>query len=531
MDTWLLFFAALVLSITILYPAIRLLAEALWSWQWDALFTASGPRAIVNTLIISVGTVIGAGVLGTGLALLLASYSFPGRNALAAAAYMPLMLPPLVGALGFMYLIGRNGIAPRLAENYLGAEGFFLNGPAAILLIHVYSFFVFFYAMVAAAMTNMDRSLMEAARTLGAGRWRVFTCVTLPLLRPTLVGAALLTFMSSGASFSAPFLFGDDYPVLSTLIYSRRWGGPDERPAALTLTVVLAVVALLGLIIFRSKRYPSTGAAKGVAAPLRSATGRRLAAFLAWMAVAILVAPHAIILILSFVDHRAWGAEIVPPEWTWGNYLHLFQNEETLRPILNSLWMSLLATVAVLIVALPAAYLIGRRRRGGRLLNVLIMIPWALPGTVVAINLIVSFNDPWLPLYSTVWLLPLAYFVRTIPLFARMAVAAIEPFDAGLIEAGQTLGASRAQCFWRIVLPLIAPAVAAGAALVFATALGEFVASILLFMHNNMPIAVKINELRRGSAGLGAAVAYSVLLMALVGGTFLLSRRFASRPL
>ena len=158
----------------------------------------------------------------------------------------------------------------------------------------------------------------------------------------------------------------------------------------------------------------------------------------------------------------------------------------------------------------------------------MVMIPWALPGTVIAMNLIAAFNDRWLPLYNTALILPLAYFVRNIPLLTRMATASIALFDASLVEAGRTLGASPRFCFQHIVLPLLAPALVAATALVFATCLGEFVASILLYSPSNLPISIQINMEWRGS-GVGSAFAYSVFLMILVTATFLVSRRFASR--
>ena len=156
------------------------------------------------------------------------------------------------------------------------------------------------------------------------------------------------------------------------------------------------------------------------------------------------------------------------------------------------------------------------------------MIPWALPGTVIAINLIVAFNDDWLPLVGTVWILPIAYFVRNVPLLTRMASAAIEPFDGQLLEAGQTLGASRWYSASRTSCSrLLAPVIASGAALVFAVSLGEFVASILLYGPGNTPIAVRVFELWRFDMAM--ACAYSVFLMLLVAVTFVLSRRFSSR--
>lgn len=517
-----------VLSFAILYPTVRLVWSALEHWSWDALRTGAGYRAVVNTALISFATVIAAGVVGTGLAFLLTRYSFPGSRPLSALAYLPFTLPPLVGVLGFYYLIGTDGFIPRILEHGLGIDGMAIKGAWGILIIHTYSFYVFFYAMVSAALDGLDVSQIEAARTLGAKRVRVFFQVTVPLIRPALLGAALLTFMTSGASFSAPLFFGQNFPVLSVEIYEAR--NQFREAEALTLTLVLACVSLLGIILFRSRGPAGGAASKGVRAPIHSQTGRVAASVLSWLIMAILLIPHMVIIYLSFIDHREWHTEVLPAVFTVENYTVLFEDPRTFAPMRNSLWMSGLAAVAALFVGLPAAYLIARRRQGGRLVNFLVMIPWALPGTVIAMNLIVAFNEGWLPLYTTVWILPLAYFVRSLPLFTRMASAAIESFDATLIEAGRTLGARPAYCFFHIVLPLLAPAVVAATALVFATSLGEFVASILLYRTNNEPISMQIFESWRGS-GIGSAFAYSVFLMLLVGATFAVSRRFASRVL
>jgi len=515
-----------VLGLTVVYPTLRLLLQAAAAWDMATLSTYAW-LTVRNTLLIGLGSVAGAGLFGTLLAVALTRYTFPGSRVLAALAYLPFALPPLVGVLSFYYIIGRDGFVARFAEQVLGLPGFVLPGPWAILLIHTYSFYVFFYAMVAPALANLDRYQLEAARTLGAGPGRVFFRVTLPLLRPALTGASLLTFMSACASFSAPYFFADRFPVLSVAIYTER--SQDNQGAAVTLTVILALVSLLGILLFRSGQRRGGSGSKGTPRPLKSTSGRVFAGIAAWMTIALLLLPHGTILWLSFADYRAWNTELIPTVMTVQNYVDLFNNPKALGPIKNSIWMSALATAATLAVALPAAYLIARRRPGGAWLNVLVMTPWALPGTVIAINLIVAFNDPWLPLYGTVWLLPLAYFVRAIPMLTRMAGAAFETFDGTLVEAGRTLGAPRRYCFWHIVLPLVAPAIAAGAALVFATSLGEFVASILLYQSGNIPISVKINMEWRASVG--AAFAYSVLLMLMVAATFLLSRKFTSRIL
>ena len=527
LDRGLLFLCLGVLGVFILYPTVRLGVQALGSWDWSAVTEGDGYQSIVNTLVLCLASVVGAGVFGTALAWGVSRFTFSGRNALALLAYLPFTLPPLVGVLSFYYLIGRDGILTRLLELLPFVEEGVLNGFGAILLIHVYSFYVFFYAMVGAAIESMDRSQIEAARSLGAGRVRVFWHVVLPQLRPALLGASLLTFMSSGASFSAPYYFGRGFPVLSVQIFNER--SQYHQEAALTLTVVLAVLSLLGIVLFRSRHRSTGGGSKGVRVPIRNAAGRTIAGVAAWGIMGLLLLPHFSILYFSVVDHRAWYDEILPTVFTVQNYVDIFGNANAFAPIRNSLWMSLVAALVTVTVGVPAAYLIGRRRPGAGWVNTLVMIPWALPGTVIAINLIVAFNDPWMPREVMLLWLPMAYFVRSVPMLTRMAAATIEPFDAQLLEAGQSLGASRYYCFRHIVLPLIAPALVAATALVFATSLGEFVASILLYQPGNEPIAVRINSISRTSVG--AAFAYSVLLMGLVAVSFGLSRRFSPKLL
>ena len=528
LDRALFALAAAPLVVSIVYPTARLAVEAFGRWDWSSVTQGSGFEALINTVVIGFLSVLTAGVLGTSLAFLVTRYRFPGRRPLAAMAYLPFTLPPLVGTLSFYYIIGDDGFVPRLVHQVMGNDDFHIGGPTAILLIHTYSFMVFFYAMVSAALESMDMAQIEASRTLGAGPIRTFWKVTVPLLMPALLGAALLTFMTSGASFSAPYFFGDDFPMLSVEIYEHQSNA--RFGSAQTLTVVLACVSLLGILLFRTRRSAATGGSKGAPREIKSQGGRTLAGVAAWVSIGLLLTPHFTIIWLSFADHREWHTEIFPTALTLANYADILSDPTALRPIWNSVWMSLAGALATVLAGLPAAYLIGRHRWGGTAVNFMVMIPWALPGTVVAMNLIGAFNDPWLPIYNTVLLLPIAYFVRSVPLLTRMVTASVQQFDAGLLEAGRTLGGSRAYCFRTIIIPLIAPSLVASTALVFATSLGEFVATILLYTPANLPIAIQINMNWRGS-GVGSAFAYAVFLMTLVTVTFLISRRFASRVL
>ena len=517
LDHSVLFLCLIVLTCTIVYPCARLLLEALSDWQWDTIRGRAGRLAIFNTIWMSMASVFTSCVVGTLVAFVVTRYRFPGRNALAALAYLPFALPPLVGTLSFFYLISSVGFIPRMMQEWLGFDSFSINGPVAVLLIHTYSFSVYFYAMVSSSLESMDVSQLEAARTLGASKAKVFWNVTIPHLKPALMGASLLSFMTSAASFSAPYFFGDDFPYLSVEIYNER--SQFNNGGAMTLSVVLAIVSLLGVVLFRSKHSPGATGTKGTPRVIASPSGKLLTGLIAWVCMLLLLTPHLNIVYLSLVNHREWQDEVFPTIFTLENYTSLFQDASTFKPIRNSSWMSAFAALGCLLVGLPAAYLIGRQRIGGRMVNLLIMLPWALPGTVVAMNLIIAFNDPDLPksmqLYNTVALLPLAYFVRFIPLLTRMATASVSQFDGTLIEAGQTLGASRGYCFHRVIVPLLAPSLLAATALVFASCLGEFVATILLYTPSNLPIGIQIFQQWRGS-GLGSAFAYSVFLMLLV---------------
>ncbi len=525
-DYWAWALCLLLLGIAVAYPCLRLLWRAAFLWDMGVLTGDEGYAPIRNTLLISLASVASSGVAGTGLALFLNRYAFPGSRLLAVLAYLPFTLPPLVGVVAFYFLIGRDGLIPVFLERCMGWRDAYPQGPLAILLIHTYSFYVFFYAMVSPALGGIDASLAEAARNLGASRWRVFYTVTLPLLRPSLAGASLLTFMSSTASFSAPLLFGHDFPMLSVRIYEANTQFNERE--ALTLTLALALMSLLGILLFRTRSKPFGQASKGAPRAMRSEAARTLAAFAAGAVLFVLLIPHIVIIWMSFVDHARWRTELIPAAFTFANYIDIFRDPRALAPIRNSLWMSGAGAFLAVLAGLPAGYLIGRKRMGWRWLSLLAAIPWALPGTVVAMTLLISFNDPWMPRNTIIWLLPLAYFVRSAPLFTRMATAAIEPFDAGLIEAGRTLGAGPWRVFWTVAAPMLAPALLAAASLVFATSLGEFVSSILLYRPANIPIAVRINMELRG-ANIGSAFAYSVFLMALTGMTFAGAKRFTGK--
>lgn len=536
-----LFAASLAVLLTyVLYPSLRTFATGLGAEPLSSLFgswNSANVRALVNSVTISLFTVLGAGVLGTTLAYWFYRYRFPLRNVVVAVAALPLALPPLVGVLAFLFLYGESGILPRGLQAIFGLEEvpFSFDGLWAVLLVHVYSLYVYFYLFVTAALRGLDASLLEASAGLGASSFVTFRRVVLPLLRPALVGAALLVFMVSMASFTAPLLFAGSEHFLTLQIYNYKTNGNLELSAAVSTLLTAICLVFLLLLELRPRTGVAAGAGKGTGSgprPLTRGWERLLAVGGAVLLLLFLLLPIATIVLISFTEEGSWTSQILPEAYTMANYGALFSDPAVLDPILNSLRMSVAATVANVLFGVGAALVIVKGRLHGRtLLRLLTALPFAIPGTVIAVNLILTFDEATplaagAVLVGSFWILPLAYFVRHIPLVVRATTAALERYDDRLTEASADLGAPFGHTFRRVMLPLIGPGILAGTLLTFVSALGEFVASIMLYVYSNRPISVGIMEQLR-LYDFGAAAAYSVLLMLLIACATLLVRAVA----
>jgi iron(III) transport system permease protein len=480
-------------------------------------------------------------LVGIPLAFAFEHYSFPGRRLFSVLAALPLVLPPLVGTIAFIFLCGESGILARAFQLLLGLSDapWSLRGWGALLLFHTYTMYPFFYMLTGAGLRRIDAGLAAAARTLGASTPRVLLRIVAPQLTPSLIAAALLTFMTSMASFSAPLLFGGGVRVLTLEIFSARQRG--DVSMAVTETVILGVISLGALLFFQ--RYEGTrrfvaAAMKG--APVRRrpiAAGRmRVLAVVCGATFSIIVAlPVMTLALVSFASEGQWTTQTLPPAYTLSNYRHLFSDAYSFEPFLNSLSMSALAALAALIWSFCVATLVikGGQRVAKRVLSLLVLVPWALPGTVVAVGVAEAYGQPsWLLgsyiLVGTFWILPVIYFLRFMPLVVRAVQASMEQIDPVLEEAARTLGAAWWKRFFRVILPLTLPGAVAGGLLAFVIALGEYVASVLVFVPTNRPISIAIaSELR--DFRLGSAAAYGTVLIGIIALTMIVTTRFESR--
>ena len=479
--------------------------------------------AAAGTLLLSAASVVLAGAWGLGLALLWARREFPGRAWFYALGFSPVLMPPIVGTLAFQSLAGESGWLWR----HVPAIKFFATPFARVLLVHVYSFGCYTYAYVAAALESGAPEREEAARSLGGNAWRSFAAATWPQIRAPLLAAALLTFMASAASFSAPYMLDNSGRYLSVEIFNES-GDPGLQRALGVLLALISLAALPPFLMLMKRGGATQGiiarvaglddGAKGNARgglPGASKRESRWRLGLSIIAALPLLAPPAMAIA------GVWSAP--------GNANSSGENSGVFSAFQaldaddwNALLRSLEYGAATALIAVALAALIAlalRRASAGPALAVetAVMLALALPGSSVAVALLSQFNAPsWAAfgraLGGTSAILILAYLIRTLPLAVRPARAAVEALGGDLEDAARSLGARSARVFFKVLLPCIAAPLMAGGLLCFVTAAGEFVASMLLFAPETQTASVRIDQLSRTDPRGASALALCLML-------------------
>ncbi|MFJ8071372.1 ABC transporter permease [Peribacillus sp. NPDC096447] len=545
LTVWLLIPVALVLIAYVLYPSLRTFIESLQKdgtislGNYQDFFVQESKtnlEALWNSVYISLLSVLVSALIGIPLAFIFNRYDFPGRSFFSSAAILPIVLPSLVGVMAFMFLYGESGLIPNAIKDLFGLDKvpFKIGGVSGILIVHAYTMYVYFYMTVSAAINKIDPSLEEAAYNLGANKIKVFWKVTFPLLTPAIVAASLLVFMISMASFSAPFLLAGGYRVLSLQIYFSKINGDMEIAA--TQSVILSIVSISFLLFMRwyQNRKDYRMASKGIGAHRSEVKNP----FMKWVmvltgiiGVMILLLPHFTILLLSLVPDGTWTFQTYPTVFNMENYRLLFEDPNIFKPLRNSLLMAVIATLANLVFGVIASYVLVKRKFVGKsFVDILVMIPWALPATVIGMNLIFAFNEPSVfsfgqILVGTFWILPLAYFIRHIPLVVRSTNAVLEQLDDSIEEAARNLGAKWFYTFRKVIFPIIMPGVLSGTLLAFIESVGEFPTSVLLYTISNRPISIEImNQLRMFN--MGQAAAYGMIQITLIVIVLFISNKF-----
>ncbi|HUI64143.1 MAG TPA: ABC transporter permease subunit, partial [Bacteroidota bacterium] len=322
-------------------------------------------EAVVNSVGVSLLSVCSSALIGIFLAFVLTQCAFPGRKTLARLAVLPVALPPLVGVIAFLLVFGETGIIPRGLQHLLGTQGpvFAAGGIAGVVLVHTYSFHVYYYLFVSAALASIDSSQLEAAVGLGSSPWRSFRRVVLPELRPAILAGSVLTFMSSMASFTAPLLFAGDRHFITLEIYAAKLNGELERAAAqsILLTGVSVVFFLLLAMgpLARGLSYRGKGAGRSGLLRITPAWSRIMITS-AVLVLLLELLPVVAVVALSLAREGSWTTQWIPSSYTLDNYAAFIKDSRLLVPVLNSILMAFLALACALAFGVTASYLIAR---------------------------------------------------------------------------------------------------------------------------------------------------------------------------
>ncbi|MGI9336659.1 MAG: ABC transporter permease [Gammaproteobacteria bacterium] len=544
---------AVVVATLCVWPATRLVLEGIAPGGepgLEVLRKVLGDRSTWIALGRSLYTAtIGTSVallIGAPLAVLVALTDVRAKAALVFCFMIPLMIPPQITALSWIQLFGPSsallealGVAPPLGTPHP------LYSPSGIALLLGVQHAPLVFLALRAGLRTLPRELIEAARASGASHGRVVFDIALPLMTPPLVAGAALAFVSALGNFGIPSMLGIPigYATMPVLIYQKLSGfGPLVISEVAVLSIAIGTVAFAGVLLqnwmLRRRDYRTIGAG---AAPLRLELGRQrvLVEAVCWLGIAfVLVVPLIALAATSLVSEYG-----VPLNWqsaTIEAYREIvWRQNVTARAFGNSLLLASSAALLLALIAVPFAYLLQRRRsvllQG---LNLFAELPYSLPGVVLAIACILIFLEP-LPmvgvsLYGTLWIIFAAYLARFLTLSLRPVVGGFAQLDPNLEEAAQICGAGLFYRLRTIIAPIIAPAAAAGAILVFMTAFNELTVSALLWSSGSETLGVMVYNLDDGGYTVLAsalAVLIVVAILGLMAGAQLLAPRLAKGTL
>ena len=522
-------FLMLAMLLFVLYPLVYLLIDSVLDEQNGGFTTATFNRvlnmtgfrkAFWNTLRAGIIT----GILSTVVGLLFAYVdvyvhirSKIVEKLFNLVSVLPVVSPPFVLSLSMILLFGKQGMVTKYL---LGIKDANIYGLWGLVIVQTMTFFPVCYLMLKGLLKNIDPSLEEAARDMGASRMKVFTTVTLPLLLPGLGNAFLVTFIESAADFANAMLIGGNYDTLATTIYLQITGAYDKQGAAAMSVVLLSVTIIMFIIqkyYLESKTAATlTGKATRARVPItdKSVTVP-LTAFCSVISVFVMV---MYIMVFFGGFFKLWGRDYSFSMRHFNN----FMLQDGLRNFKDSAVLSAIAAPATAIMSMLIAYLVVKKKfKGKGLLELLSMLAMAVPGTVLGIGYIRGFSNGMFrtgflaSLYGTSAILIIAFVVRSLPTGTRSGISALRQIDKSIEESAIDLGAGSAKVFFTVTLPLIKDSFFSGLVTAFVRSITAISAVILLVTPRWKLVTVQINSMAEKGEW-GTACVYASFLIVFV---------------
>ena len=496
-------------------------------WSISCFYSTSPCGAAWNSLLLAICAGLLSTVLGLAVALVVTRIKFPGKKYLRSISMLPIITPPFVIGLAIILLFGQAGGVTRFMEYAFGIEpSRWIYGFPGVLFAQVLGFTPITFLSMIGVVEGISPSLEEAAQTLKASRWRTFRTVTLPLIRPGLAAAFLVSFIESLADFGNPMVLGGGFDVLSTQIFFAIAGARNDQALAAILAIILLIFTLGAFFTQRywvgKKSYITiTGKGdSGIHAKLPQRVNLiALSTVIPWTILTIII--YSMILFGGFVttwgfDHSftlqhyfdAFAIVVGEHGWVWS----------------GSAWNSFFTTITISAVSAPltaavgllVAYLLVRQTFFGKeVFEFGTMLSFAIPGTVIGVSYVIAFNVPPIELTSTGIILIICFVFRNMPVGVRGGIAAMSQLDQSLDEASLMLGANSFTTVRRVILPLLRPAILSAVTYGFVRAMTAISAVIFLVSADyDMATSYIIGRVEQGEYGI--AISYSSILIVIM---------------
>ena len=534
--TWAMLLGFAVVGVLLVWPLWSILAAS-FTDNRTGVFTLNNyvsvltrplyQTALVNSLIVSFGGMAGALLLGVPLAILTTRYRIVGRDLLSTFSVLALVSPPFIGAYAWIMMLGQNGWM-RHGLAAIGIELPSIYGFFGILLVFSLKFFPFVYLMTASSLNTINASVEEAAEGLGANPWRRLFTVTLPLVLPALSSAALLVFVLALADFGTPSIVGGRVRVLATTAYNLFTNEMGGNPGlASTTSIVLIVISMTVVALQRwvVRRRNVSGSL------IRRPQPRMLKPFASAVAhivcYAIVLAASLPSLVVIYTSLRKTSGPVFQPGFGIESYTRVMH--EVPHVIANSFTYSTISVVLIVILGTLIGYVLARRDGPvAGTLDSALMIPYIVPGVVMGVGFVVTFNVPPLEITGTATILILMLMIRRLPYSVRSSASILKQIKGSIEEAAISLGASPAQAFLKVTMPLMLPGIIAGALMSFITAINELSSSLILYVGRTMTMPVRI-YLSVLDGEFGTAAALSTILLVASGAAVYVVFRLTGR--
>ena len=472
---------------------------------------------LLNSFKVSIAATIASVVVGVVLGYFMSVFKVRGAKLLRMCIVMATMSAPFVGAYAWIMLLGRNGVITNFLSGLFGITMPDIYGFNGIMLVFVTQLFPLVFLYVQGAMSKMDASLMEASENLGCTGFKRFFTVVLPLISPTVLAGALLVFVRAMSDFGTPMLIGEGYRTFTVILYNEFVGEVSQNKGFASAIAIIAI--LITMVVYFSQNFVAKKQAFSMNALHRiekkqlHGFSNFIVHFITYVFVGISILPQLYVVYTSFLKT---SGQIYVAGYSLQSYQDMFSRLG--RSIQNTIVIPAVSLLIVVFLAVLIAYVAVRRRNVlSGAVDVISMIPYVIPGTVIGIAMISAFNREPLVLTGGMLIMVVALVVRRLPYTIRSSVAILQQIPLYVEEAALSLGSSKPKAFFTVTLPMMSSGVLSGAILSWVTLISELSTAILLYTGKTQTLTVAIyTQIVRGNYGIASAMATVLTVMTLL---------------